>query len=198
MPWRTSPPFCMRLLTSKMCPPPRAGKSEVRNAKPLISPLTRNCPRVPQTLATSKGMRIMVHPRRDWMRSSGARNVFGIGLTLPFTAHTSQAILLLSAELIFLRSSDCGHACSFFEGANGVDPNVFEFLKESAGPAYLHPIDFGGRAQAEVHAHVVVGIETGAAASLIDERARAGPNSDARADSITIRLSADRAKRPPV
>ncbi len=55
MPWRTSPPFCMALFTSMMCPPPRAGNSEVRNVKPLISPLTRKRLRVGQTLLMSNG-----------------------------------------------------------------------------------------------------------------------------------------------
>src|SRR6266849_9541565 len=143
-------------------------------------------------------MRIMVHLRRDWMRSSGARNVFGMGFALRFTAHTSRAILLLRTELILLRRSDCGRACSFFERANAVNANAFKSLKQSAGPAHFHPVDLGGRAQAEVHAHVVVGIEAGAAAHLIDESASTGSHSDARADSIAIRFRADHAKRYPV
>src|SRR5689334_19632844 len=101
-------------------------------------------------------------------------------------------------ESILPRSGDYRRACSFFEGANGIDANVFKFLQESAGPAYFHPIDLGGRAQAEVHAHVVVGIEAGAAADLVDESPPTGFHADARTNSIAIRLSADRAKPYPV
>src|ERR1700752_2039099 len=132
------------------------------------------------------------------MRSSVARNVLGASLVLPFTAHTRPAIVLLGPELILLRSGDGGSACSFFEGVNSVNGYVFKFLKKSTGPAYFYPIDFGSRAQTEVHAHVVVGVEAGAAAYLINEGASAGSPAYARADSIAIRLSADDSQRYPV
>src|SRR5260370_18384281 len=189
----------MRLFTSRMCLPPPTGNSEVRKGKPLISPATRNWPRVPQILPTSNGIRMIVQPSRDGIRSSAARNVFAIGFGLRFTRVRRGAILLRrTLRLILLRGGVHSCACSFFDGANAVDVYVLEFFEQAAGPAHLHPVDLGGSAQPEVHPHVVVGIEAGPPAHLVHQRAPPNPHSDARADSIAIRLRADRAKRYPV
>src|SRR5581483_5683818 len=54
-------PFCIFLFTSTMRPlPPGTGKSEVRKAKPLISPRTRRRLRSGQVLSISKGTRAMI------------------------------------------------------------------------------------------------------------------------------------------
>src|ERR1700686_2343444 len=197
MPWRTSPPFCMRLLTSRMCPPPRAGKREVRKAKPLICPLTRNWPRVPQIFATSKGMRMMVQPRRDWMRSSVARKAFATDLSLGFIAHR-VLLKARAADSVLLRSRGRDGTGPFLDDVDGVDAEIVEFFEEAAGPADLDPIDFRCGPQTEVYAHVIVGDEAGAAAHFVYEDAGAGFHADARADSIAIRFCADGAESHPM
>src|ERR1700730_2575180 len=136
----------MRLFTSKMCPPPRIGKSEVGHAKPCISPFTRKWRRVPQTLPTSNGMRIIVQASRDRIGSSAARDVLKICFGFRFTGAHRGAILLRRMRLILLGGRVYRRACSFFDDANAVDVHVLEFLKEPAGPAYLYPVDLGGGA----------------------------------------------------
>src|ERR1700730_1049636 len=123
----------MRLFTSKMCPPPRIGKSEVRNAKPLISPFTRKWRRVPQTLPTSNGMRIIVQASRDRIGSNAARNDPKIGFGLRFTGAHRGAILLRRMRLILLGGRVYRRACSFFDGVNGVDAYTLKFFKEPPG-----------------------------------------------------------------
>src|ERR1039457_7431041 len=77
-------PFCIFLLTSRMCRPSRVGNSEVRNANPLISPFTLIWPRIPQSLAASNGTWMMIQLRRERMRSSWASKCFAavVGLAL--------------------------------------------------------------------------------------------------------------------
>src|SRR6202158_3385581 len=197
MPWRTSPPFCMRLLTNRMCPPPRAGKREARKAKPLICPLTRNWPRVPQILATSKGMRMMVQPSRDWMLSSVARKVFATDLSLGFIAHR-VVLKARGADSVLLRSRGRDGTGPFLDDVEGVDAEIVEFFEEAAGPADFDPIDFRGGAETKVDAHIVVGDEAGAAAHFVDEDAGAGFHADARANSVAIRFRADGAESHPM
>src|SRR5580658_1270450 len=69
-------PFCMRLLISRKCQPSRVGISEERNANPLMSPFTLIWPRAPQSLAESKGTRIMIQRRGERRRSSLASKRF--------------------------------------------------------------------------------------------------------------------------
>ena len=80
---------------------------------------------------------------------------------------------------------------------NGVGGKVAEFFEETARPADLDSIDFGGGAEAEVHALVVIGDKAGAAADFVHERAR-GFHGDFRADSIAIGLDTDCAEGDPV
>src|SRR5215472_17386004 len=70
----------MLLLTSRKWEPLPVGKREVRNEKPLISPLTRSRPRTPQTFSTSNGIRMITQPRLPSMRSSVALNDLAMGL----------------------------------------------------------------------------------------------------------------------
>src|SRR5262252_5201941 len=75
----------MRLLTSTKWKPLLVGKSEVRNGKPLISPLTRSLPRTPQTFETSNGIRMMTHPRfEDSMRTRVALKDFSTSFGFVF------------------------------------------------------------------------------------------------------------------
>src|SRR5215471_4208372 len=55
------------------------GKSEVRNAKPLISPLTRKLPRVPHSFFTSSGTRMITQFKRVPSRSRTDWNVLAVG-----------------------------------------------------------------------------------------------------------------------
>src|SRR5690242_20636860 len=55
-----------------------------RNAKPLISPFTRSCPRTPQTFSTSNGIRTITQPRLPSMRSRRALNDLAVGLDFGF------------------------------------------------------------------------------------------------------------------
>src|SRR5690349_11667667 len=63
---------------------PRDAEAVVRNAKPLISPLTRSCPRTPQTFSTSNGIRTITQPRLPSMRSRRALNDLAVGLDFGF------------------------------------------------------------------------------------------------------------------
>src|SRR5580658_4347553 len=84
-PTRACAPFCIFLLTSRICPwPVGSGKSEVRKAKPSISPLTLLPRRVGQASATLKGTRAITHLRAVPSGSSRAVKDFlgdlGIGV----------------------------------------------------------------------------------------------------------------------
>ncbi len=68
---------------------------------------------------------------------------------------------------------------------DGVDGKVGEAFDETAGPVDFNPVDFGGWAEAEVDAHVVVGNVAGAAADFVDEGTGADFDEDAGADCIT-------------
>lgn len=68
---------------------------------------------------------------------------------------------------------DCD-AGAFFEGVDFIYAAVVEFFGEAAGPADFDGVEFCGGTEAEVDAHVVVGIVAGAAADFVDEGAGAG------------------------
>src|SRR5260370_7049960 len=150
----------MPLFTSRMCLPPPTGNREVRKGKPLISPATRNWPRVPQILPTSNGIRMIVQPSRDGIRSSAARNVFAIGFGLRFTRARRGAILLRTMRSILLRGGVHSYACSFFVVANAVALYVLEFFHQPDGPAHLHPIYLRARPPAAETPHLALGLNT--------------------------------------
>ncbi len=99
---------------------------------------------------------------------------------------------------VFPGACDDGRARAFFESVNGVGGKVAEFFEETAGPADLDSIDFGGSAETEVDAHVVIGDKAGAAADFVHESARADFQGDFRADAIAIGLDTDGAEGDPV
>src|SRR5258708_2151066 len=72
----------MRLLISRKCLPSRVGNSDVRKAKPLISPLTLRRPRFPHTLAASNGRYATTHPNPERRCSRGAEYVLTMGFFL--------------------------------------------------------------------------------------------------------------------
>ena len=78
-PTRAFAPFCIFLLTSRKCPPPRAtAKSEVRKGNSSISPRTRNPFRTGHALATSNGTRAITHPSPFLSGSSTAVKDFAM------------------------------------------------------------------------------------------------------------------------
>src|SRR5215510_2996168 len=84
----------MRLLTNTKWKPLLVGKSDVRNGKPLISPLTRSLPRTPQTFETSNGIRMITQPRfEDSMRSRVALNDFSTGFGFVFMQEPKGALM---------------------------------------------------------------------------------------------------------
>ncbi len=67
---------------------------------------------------------------------------------------------------------------------NFVDGEIIEFFDAAAGPANFDRIELGSGAEAEVHAHVIVGIVAGAAADFVNEDASTGFHGDAGADGV--------------
>src|SRR5215475_1530228 len=80
-PNETLAPFCIFLLTSITCCPSPLGNREVEKGNPLISPFTRICPRLRQSLAESKGRRMMVQFRDPPPRSRVARKDLALVVT---------------------------------------------------------------------------------------------------------------------
>ena len=89
-------------------------------------------------------------------------------------------------QLVFLGGVRDWDPRGFFELVDFVCGETFEFLGEAAGPADFDGIELGDGAEAEVHAHVVIGIVARAAADFVDEDARAGLDSDASANAVAI------------
>ena len=89
-------------------------------------------------------------------------------------------------QLVFLRGVRDWDPRGFFECVDFVCGESFEFLGEVAGPADFDGIELGDGAEAEVDAHVVIGIVARAAADFVDEDARAGLHSDSSADGVAI------------
>src|SRR6266853_3542309 len=86
-------------------------------------------------------------------------------------------------------------AGSLFKCMYGINGQVFKSFRQPAGPAHLHPIDLGGRAEAEVNAHITIRDVAGPAAHLVNERARTRFHRNLRADAVAIGFAAARLGR---
>src|SRR6266849_11061254 len=88
--------------------------------------------------------------------------------------------------LVLRDGSGSGDSRAFLDGVNFVHGYIFKFFEKAARPANFDPVDFCCCAQTEVDAHVAIGIKARAAAHLVDKEARAGLDSNARADAVAI------------
>ena len=77
-------------------------------------------------------------------------------------------------QLVFLRGARDWDPRGFFELVDLVCGETFEFLGEAAGPLDFDGIELGEGAEAELDAHIAIGIVARAAADFVDEYERAG------------------------
>src|SRR6266853_248117 len=125
------------------------------------------------------------------------RNPFGVRELAPvFPSSTrSQRSPSIESRLGRRRGRTDRRAGSLFKCMYGINGQVFKSFRQPAGPAHLHPIDLGGRAEAEVNAHITIRDVAGPAAHLVNERARTRFHRNLRADAVAIGFAAARLGR---